>query len=142
MTKLLATFFFVGYMPIAPGTFGSFLGLLLFAGIRQDLRLFGFGLLLVVALLSCGRAEKLFRRKDPPQVVIDEVCGMFLTLLFVPFTLFNLTVGFLLFRVLDIIKPFPANRFEKLRGSAGILLDDLAAGVYAGLILLILGRVL
>jgi len=144
LAKIIATFFYVGYLPFMPGTFGSAAALLLFlffnpAPIAQYAFLAGF---MVLGFYFSGKAEKLFNRKDPKYVVIDEVAGMFLTFLFVPLDFKLLLIGFLLFRVLDTIKPYPAGRLQNLPGSAGIMLDDVVAGLYANIILQFLSRVL
>ncbi len=122
----------VGYSPVAPGTAGSLLALFI-------LWVFPFSSLgLVLALLvivgvggwAAGRAERLLGRKDPSPVVIDEIAGMFLSVLALPRSLGLLLVAFLLFRVLDIVKPFPIRQSEILSAGLGIMLDDLIAGAY------------
>jgi len=80
-------------------------------------------------------SEKLMRKKDPPCVVIDEVCGMLLGLLFVPYDIKLVIIAFLIFRILDTLKPFPVGRLERLKGSLGIMTDDLVAGLYTNIIL-------
>ncbi len=94
----------------------------------------------IVALFAVGSwsgsvAERHFGRTDPGQVVIDEVMGMFITLFMDPGRLGRCVVGFLLFRVADVIKPLPANRLERLHGGIGIMADDAMAAVYANLAL-------
>ncbi len=144
LARLITTFFGVGYLPFFPGTFGSAAALLLFLcwkpGVAAQCVFLAVSLLLGFAL--SGKAEKSFARKDPKYIVIDEVAGMFLTLLFVPLNFKLLLIGFLLFRILDTVKPFPADRIQDLHGSAGIMLDDVVAGIYANLILQFLSRVL
>ena len=138
--KLLATFFYAGEMPVAPGTVGSFVGLLIFLsaapspGVCAGL----FVLISGLVFFSAGRAEKIFQKKDPHEVVIDEVAGIFPAFFMIPLGLMNLIVGFLLYRALDIAKPFPARRLEHLEGSYGIMADDLVCGIYTNLILHIL----
>jgi phosphatidylglycerophosphatase A len=87
----------------------------------------------VAGIWSADVAERHFARQDPGQVVIDEVAGMLITLFLNPAGWFSAAIGFLLFRVADIVKPFPARRFEQLPGGLGIMADDLMAGVYANL---------
>ena len=87
--------------------------------------------MLAAGVWSGGGAEIALNRKDPGPVVIDEVLGMLITLALVPVTWTGVAVGFLLFRVFDVIKPFPAARMERLRGGSGIMLDDAVAGIYA-----------
>ena len=149
ISLVIATGLGSGYSPIAPGTCGSFLGILLILLLsRLEVR-GGPRLLLFLALVSCisaagiwsaSRAEKLFQRKDPPQVVIDEIVGQLLTfgLIFKHPRFLLLLIGFLLFRFFDIVKPFPIRRLEKVPLGFGIVLDDLAAGFYASLVLVIL----
>jgi phosphatidylglycerophosphatase A len=127
---------YAGCFPIAPGTVGSAVGVLLWAVGR------GFGgaiagdvVLVVVALAvgvwAAGETERALGVTDPGLVVIDEVMGMALTLVAVPFTWPAAVLGFLLFRAFDIAKPPPARRLERLHGGWGIMADDFAAGIYA-----------
>ena len=134
----------MGYFPLAPGTVGSFFGILLIL-LFSRIRLIGgqrllFHFVAVAAISALGiwaasRAEVLFGKKDPPQVVIDEIVGQLLTFGLIfrnpRFTL--LLVGFFFFRVFDILKPFPIRKLEKVPLGFGIVLDDLAAGFYASL---------
>ena len=122
--KMLSTCFFVGYLPLMPGTFGSLAGLLLFYFVRNSWQTHLSLALGVTALgfLVSGRAEKLFSRKDPSCIVIDEVSGMLLSLLFIPPDLKYIIAAFLLFRIFDTLKPFPAGRLQSLKGSAKIKL--------------------
>lgn len=132
---LLATCGWVGYVPLAPGTAGSVVGLVCFAA----LRMFGGAwseLALLVAVTGCGvwaatAAERHFGRSDPGAIVIDEVAGVLLTLLWLPVTWQGAAAGFLLFRLFDIVKPFPARLAERLGGGWGVMADDLVAGAYA-----------
>jgi phosphatidylglycerophosphatase A len=139
-----------GYFPLAPGTAGSVLGLALVIAFRQtsltplwlgvSLAAFA-GLLFFVGVWSAGKAEKVFGRVDPGQVVIDEVVGQIITFVATPrVTWKGLLVGFILFRVFDIVKPFPARRAERFPGGWGIMMDDLIAGLYSLIVLVILGR--
>jgi phosphatidylglycerophosphatase A len=144
LPKIIATFFYVGYLPFIPGTFGSAaaLGLFIFLKPGPLAQYALLALFLSLGFYFSGKAESLFNSKDPKYIVIDEVAGMFLTLLFVPVDFKLLVIGFLLFRVLDTVKPFPADRLQNLKGSAGIMLDDIVAGIYANIILQFLSRVL
>jgi phosphatidylglycerophosphatase A len=139
-----------GYFPVAPGTAGSAVGLTLVIALRQaalgplrwaiGLAAFS-GLLFVLGVWSAGKAEKVFGRVDPRQVVIDEVVGQIITFLATPrVTWRGFIAGFILFRAFDIVKPFPARRAERFPGGWGIMLDDVVAGVYSLLALVILGR--
>jgi phosphatidylglycerophosphatase A len=141
MTRLwlaIATVCGVGYAPIAPGTFGSLVGLLLWAVLRHGstaVQAAAIALLLVGGSLAGSVAERHFGRTDPGQVVVDEVMGMLITLFLNPVGWRGAMVGFLLFRVADVIKPFPANRFESLPGGFGVMADDGMAAIYANLVL-------
>jgi phosphatidylglycerophosphatase A len=143
ITKLLSTFFYVGYLPLIPGTFGSLVGILLIYLI--ELYALNYVLLTIaviaIGFLVCGRAEKAMAKNDPRFVVIDEVSGMLLSLVFIPYDIKLVVLAFILFRVLDTLKPYPAGRLERLKGSVGIMSDDLIAGLYTNLILQVVLRV-
>jgi phosphatidylglycerophosphatase A len=149
---IIATGFGLGFAPVAPGTFGSLLGVVIFCffGLRPGLffqpHLFQntiLALVVVTALAgtwAAARAERIFNRKDAGQIVIDEVCGQLITFMFVPVHLTRSllvvsVLGFLLFRLFDIIKPYPAQRLEELDAGLGAMADDVMAGLYAALVL-------
>ena len=145
MTRLavfLASFGYVGYFPIAPGTAGSAAALALYALVRWSASPLVEGVVLVaVALIgtwSASIAERQFGVTDPGQIVIDEVLGMLMTLAFVPLTWPGVVVGFFVFRALDIVKPFPANAVERLHGGLGVMADDAMSGVYGNIIVRVL----
>jgi phosphatidylglycerophosphatase A len=127
----------VGYLPIAPGTFGSAVGLLIWYVLPVSLLAQGAAIaaVSVIGAWSGTIAERQYARVDPGYVVIDEVAGMLVTLFLVPVGWAGATGGFLLFRLFDIVKPYPANRLERLHGGLGIMADDIMAGVYANLAL-------
>lgn len=128
-----------GYFPIAPGTVGSAVGLVVFLGVRAVgafwVELIAIAVTLVVGAWASTLTERALERKDPGPVVVDEVLGMLVTMLLVPATAATMVAGFLLFRLSDIIKPFPADRLEAAPRGWGVMLDDLMAGVYANLAL-------
>jgi phosphatidylglycerophosphatase A len=127
----------VGYLPFAPGTFGSAVGLLLWAVLPPSANAQG-GAIVVLFLAgawSASVAEHHFGRTDPGQVVIDEVMGMLITLFLNPVGWAGAGFAFLLFRVADIVKPYPANRLERLHGGVGVMADDGMAAIYANLVL-------
>jgi len=97
-------------------------------------------ILIALGILFAGEAEKIYKQKDEPRIVIDEVCGMLLALFFVPVSVYSVVLGFFIFRAMDIMKPFPAKRIERLAGSAGIMFDDVVAAIYTNLILQIIFR--
>jgi phosphatidylglycerophosphatase A len=137
LTKATATFFGVGYLPFIPGTFGSLAGLGLYFCVKDNSLLYLFTILLVclAGFASCGRAEELFGKKDPKYAVIDEVAGMLISLFLVPYAVRWVVIGFFVFRLLDTLKPFPASRFQNMRGSLGIMGDDIVAGLYCNIVL-------
>ncbi|HKO99523.1 MAG TPA: phosphatidylglycerophosphatase A [Pyrinomonadaceae bacterium] len=152
----------VGYLPLAPGTWGSMVGFGLYLVVRGALMkvlwdvapqfslnlfhvfyaviafemLFAVGLTLV-GIWAATRTEKLSGKKDPGKVVIDEVAGQFIALLVVPFMVddawWSLILAFILFRFFDIVKPYPARKLESLDSGLGIMADDIVAGVYAAM---------
>ena len=151
----------VGYLPIAPGTFGAAVGMLLYI-FGQALALsvlshassqgwslppveaFGKTLILMMLILitcigiwAATRAESLLSRKDPGPVVVDEIAGQLITFLFVPINSgpWVIGTGFIAFRIFDIWKPYPIRRLEALESGLGIMADDLVAGIYAGTLL-------
>ena len=127
----------VGYAPFAPGTFGSAAGLLLWAALPASPHISALAIvvLFVAGSWSGSVAERHFRTSDPGPVVVDEVMGMLITLFMNPTGWIGAGVGFLLFRIFDIVKPYPANRLERLPGGLGVMADDAMAAVYANLAL-------
>jgi phosphatidylglycerophosphatase A len=142
LAVVIATAGYSGYFPIAPGTVGSAVGLgvyLLVWWSQSPIVETG----LIVAIFAAGtwaatHAERFFGGIDPGPVVIDEVLGMLVTLAFLPVGWTGAVAGFFLFRIFDIIKPYPANRLEKFHGGFGIMADDAMAGIYANLSLRLL----
>jgi phosphatidylglycerophosphatase A len=145
LTKILVSFFGLGYAPFAMGTWGT-AGAVLVAWFLPAGDLWPvtaavvFALACVITAVLGGRAERLAGKKDPGIVVTDEVAGYFVTIAWIPKPEIGyLLAGFFVFRVFDVWKPWPVRRLEAIGGGTGILLDDLAAGVY-GLILLTVVR--
>ncbi len=138
----LATGGYIGLIPFAPGTFGSFLGIPLFYFMSSLPLLTAFSFMVVFILFSiwvAGKAEKSLQAKDPGCIVIDEIAGMGVTFLAIPFNLYLAICGFLVFRFFDILKPFPVSYLEKrFTGGTGVVLDDVAAGVMSNVVLQIL----
>lgn len=140
----LATVLSVGRLPWAPGTFGTLAAVPLvvvvqWGGVAVEWLVFG-----VVCLVGTWSAEvacRVLGRKDPSQVVIDEVAGFLLTMLAAPSGWIWMGIGFCLFRLFDIFKPWPVNWVERLPGGWGVMADDLAAGVYAGLVINLIARI-
>ena len=128
-----------GYLPKAPGTWGTLVGLILWwplAGLSLTAYLAVVAALFLVGVASAGAAEKILDRGDPGVVVIDEIVGVLIALTAAPLHPAAALVGFALFRLFDIAKPFPVGWVDRhLHGGLGIMLDDVAAGLYALLVL-------
>ena len=137
--KILATGFGSGLAPLAPGTAGTLVGIPLywvFSVLPWPLWLITVLAFTFLAWHVSDEAERLFGRKDAPCIVIDEIAGILWTLFLVEPTALHIALGFVLFRLFDITKPFPARLFQdRLPGGLGVVADDLAAGVYANLVL-------
>ena len=134
----VATGGYAGYAPVAPGTAGSLVGLGVYALVRwyggPGLEAIVLSAVVGVGVWSATMGERYFGKTDPGHVVIDEVAGMLLTLFWLPVTWVGAVAGFLVFRVFDIIKPFPAGAAERLPRGWGVMADDLVAGIYAHLV--------
>ncbi len=141
--KLLATWFGCGLVPFAPGTAGSLAAVLLAVPFTRASPLFlllAAALLTPVAFWSAGATARALSRKDPGLIVIDEVVGQWIALAGARrLNWRSLLIGFVLFRLFDVWKPFPARRLESLPGGFGIVADDIMAGVYASLVLFACG---
>jgi phosphatidylglycerophosphatase A len=139
---MLATGFGVGYSPIAPGTTGTLLSIPIYLFLSQiPSPLYELTLLTFFFLASwiSEQAQKYWATKDDQRIVIDEMMGFLITMLWIPRTIFFISMGFILFRFFDILKPFPIRRLEKRwKGGFGVVLDDVAAGVYVNIILQII----
>jgi phosphatidylglycerophosphatase A len=156
LAVVIATAFGSGLIPLGSGSWGSIIGLLAVYGLidysGSDVLLAQNSLIVAVivsaaaGIWSGSRAEKIFNRKDPGQVVIDEVCGQILTFVFfAPYLpllgerwLWWMIAGFALFRLFDIFKPYPINKLQELDGGFGVMMDDLFAGIYAASVLSLL----
>ena len=134
----IATGLGVGFAPVAPATVASFVVALLLVPLVGHVSTLAWGLailaLLPIAVWSSGEAEKTLGTDAKP-IVIDEVVGMLITLAWIPVTPTGALVGFLIFRLFDVIKPWPSRRFESLHGGLGIMSDDAMAAVYGNLLL-------
>jgi phosphatidylglycerophosphatase A len=144
--RLLATWGGSGYAPVASGTAGTLAAIpfyLCLAGLSLPLYLLTLAAFFFLACWVSGKAEILFQEKDSGKIVIDEVVGYLITMTAIPFDWRYILAGFFLFRFFDIVKPPPASWFDqKLKNGYGVVLDDVAAGVYAWLCLFVLTRVL
>jgi phosphatidylglycerophosphatase A len=145
IAKLVATFFYVGYFPYAPGTMGTLAAVPLYflvSGFPYYFYIPFTVLFIVLSIWAAGVAEGIFGEKDPGLIVADEVSGYLVTMIFIPFSLTNLVIGFFLFRLFDIVKPPPSRQAEKLSGGLGVVMDDVMSGVYANIVLQIIVRIL
>ena len=140
MTRLavfVATVGYAGYFPVAPGTVGSAVGLFVYLLVwwsqSTAVEVGLIALVFVAGVWAGTTAERYFGGIDPGPVVIDEVLGMLVTLAFIPVGWSGALAGFFLFRVFDVIKPFPAGRLERLHGGLGVMADDAMAAIYANL---------
>lgn len=144
--KLLATWGGSGYSPFASGTVGTLAAIPFYLWLARLSLPFYLLTLAAFFFLSCwisGKAEIIFQEKDSGKIVIDEVVGYLVTMTAIPFDWRYIVAGFFLFRLFDIVKPPPANWFDrKLKNGYGVVLDDVAAGVYAWLCLFVLSRFL
>ncbi|HEX5887259.1 MAG TPA: phosphatidylglycerophosphatase A [Pyrinomonadaceae bacterium] len=128
----------VGYLPVMPGTFGSLVGIGVFLLLGSFVpQLVGVVVITWAGIWAASRTERILRLKDPGKVVVDEVAGQMIALL--PLSLLatpgrtGIILSFILFRLFDIFKPYPARRFERLRSGLGIMADDLVAGFYGAI---------
>ena len=138
LVRLIATAFGAGYSPVAPGTAGSAVALLILWLVpfsRTGLIMYCVAVTLV-GTWAAHVFERSLATKDPGAIVIDEVAGMTLSVLVLPLTVPVLLAGFVLFRIFDVVKPFPANRLQALPGGIGVMIDDVIAGIYALVVLL------
>jgi len=135
----LATGFYIGNIPLAPGTFGSLIGLPLsfaLAGISLTPAMLCISFFIIFAVYIADAAEKILKQNDPGCIVIDEIAGMMVTLIGLPVSPITLASGFIIFRILDILKPFPIRNIDKrIPGGLGVVADDVAAGIIANLLL-------
>lgn len=130
---LVATVGGLGYAPIAPGTVASAVTVLAVWLLKPSAASMAVASVIVIAggmLAAQGAERALGGGKDPGAIVIDEVAGMLLTVLLAPPTPLVLAVGFVLFRIFDVVKVFPADRAERLPGGLGVMLDDVIGGLY------------
>jgi phosphatidylglycerophosphatase A len=141
LITFLATGFGSGLAPYAPGTMGTLVGVvicLLCLPLLWPLRLLTVLALLALSIYVAGRAEIIYQKKDDQRIVIDEIIGFQVTMLPVAINVLYLCVGFVLFRIFDILKPFPIANLQRLPGGWGVVIDDVAAGIYAGAVMILL----
>ena len=139
LALLIATCGYIGFAPVAPGTFGSAAGVALVYLVRAFDAAWIEPVLIVVlfaaGVWAASSTERQLGRTDPGPVVIDEVIGMLITVMWIPVTPLGALTGFLIFRLLDVVKPWPSRQFESLHGGLGIIADDAMAGIYGHLLM-------
>jgi phosphatidylglycerophosphatase A len=139
LAVFVCSFGYIGFFPIAPGTVGSAAGVALYAAARYlDVPYVELTLIAVLAVAGVALTrlcEEELACVDPGPIVIDEVMGMLITLAMIPVGWIGVVLGFVLFRALDVVKPFPARQLERLHGGLGVMADDAMAAVYANLLL-------
>ncbi len=135
----IATGCFIGNLSVAPGTFGSILGLplcFILAKIELTVALVFTITFIFFAIMIAQKAEKILVEKDPGCIVIDEIAGLMVALIGLPFNIISVTAGFIIFRAFDIFKPYPIRYLEeRLPGGVAIVMDDVAAGIYSNIVL-------
>jgi len=141
--KFLASGFYTGYFPVAPGTIGSLVGILA-CFLLQDVPFTTYAIVVILTLIAgiyiSGEAEKIYQTKDSSHIVIDEIAGVFFTFIYLPKGISFLLAGFVAFRFFDILKPFPIRLIdEKIKGGWGIMFDDVLAGIYANILIRLIG---
>lgn len=137
LVKAFASGLFAGYSPVASGTVGSLVGLAIYfiPGFEHPYCLVPVSILVFLAGIKASEIMEARYGHDPAEVTIDEVLGMWLSLFLLPKSVVVAAVGFLIFRILDILKPFPAKRFDEIKGGFGIMMDDVVVAIYTNLIL-------
>ncbi len=137
LRRLLATFFYIGDIPPAPGSLATIAGALIAVILHDRPLVYAavFGVITAVGFGVSGRIEKMLDRKDPSCVVIDEVAGSLLAFYLLPLNFPVFLIAFFLFRAFDMFKIYPADRMEKLPGGVGIMMDDLIAGLYTNMVM-------
>ncbi len=139
--EFLATGFFTGYISLAPGTFGTLVGVALYVFVspyKLAFYIMTIALIPISVLVSDYADKHIFSENDSPHIVIDEIMGFLITMMAFPFDgttygVIRMIVGFLLFRIFDIYKPYPVRQIQNIPGGLGIVLDDILAGIYAAL---------
>ena len=132
LVKISSTFLGIGYLPFCPGTWASLasLGIYFLLGKHLAIYIIVTVVVFVIGLLICKKAEQRFGKRDSSFIVIDEVAAALILFIFVPKDIFLLILAFLIFRAIDILKPYPIKKIENLSGSWSIMGDDLLASIY------------
>ncbi|MFZ5998160.1 MAG: phosphatidylglycerophosphatase A [Nitrospirota bacterium] len=144
VSKAIATVLFIGFIPFAPGTFGSLAGVAYLWLVKPDTPLLLITIIVgfVAGVISAREAGEIFGEEDSRHIVIDELIGYFISMLYLPVTVGYLVAAFVLFRIFDILKPPPIRNIERaVRGGLGVMLDDVVAGIFTNVILQVVARV-
>jgi phosphatidylglycerophosphatase A len=137
LEKLIGSGFYSGYVPVAPGTFGSLVALLIYLipGFENLYIIIPAILIsIIIGIPIATKFEIVYEKQDPGYCTIDEIAGMWISLILVPKEIIPVTAAFFIWRIMDIIKPYPARKLEDLKGGLGVMMDDIAASGYALLI--------
>jgi phosphatidylglycerophosphatase A len=135
---LLAAGFGAGFSPVVPGTMGTLVAIPIYyfiSSISTPLYEVTLATFFFLSSWIAGQAERHWDKKDDRRIVIDEIMGFLVTMLWVPKSLFFIIAGFILFRFFDILKPFPIRHLERVKSGYGVVLDDILAGIYSNIIL-------
>lgn len=138
LLKNIATLGFIGYLPVAPGTWGTAAGVIfiMLVPLSQTALLVLIASGILIGTIAAGTAERLIGEADSGHIIIDEFIGFLVSVMFIPQTCGYLASAFLLFRIFDILKPFPIGWVEKtVKGGAGVIADDIMAGIFTNLVL-------
>ena len=145
LIKILTSVFYIGYSKFVPGTLASLAGFLVYVFFIKGNAALHLGLTILVTIIGFGlsaRAEEIFNKKDARQIVIDDFYGMWVSLLFLPYSFKLSLAGFILFRIMDGLKPYPIYKVERLKGGLGVMGDDLLAGIFVNITLQALLRLI
>ena len=149
LSRMIASLFYVGFIPGMPGTYASIITALMFysiyaatGSIRPEFHLGSVCLITLIGVLASAEIERSTGVEDPSYIVIDEVAGQLVTFLFLPLTGWNFFLGILAFRTFDIWKPYPIRKLERLGNGVGVMADDILAGIYGNIALQILNILL
>lgn len=149
LSRMIASLFYVGFIPGMPGTYGSIITALIFVGIYsltdQIQPVIHLSAVCMITLIGIWASAEISRKtgvEDPSYIIIDEVAGQLLTFLFLPVTGLNIILGILAFRTFDIWKPYPIRKLERLGKGVGVMADDLLAGIYGNIVLQIINYIL
>lgn len=136
--KIISNIFYIGHLPLR-GTLASILAVGIYFLFKNSIHIYLFltTISILLGFLICSEAERIYKEKDSKKIVLDDLCGMMSSFILFPKRSEEILFIFLIFRILDFLKPYPASRFERIRGSRGIILDDLVASFYTNIVYLL-----